>query len=338
MLSKEEVLKQSEGAFAHWGDVWKENARRNGEKYKTDGRTQKDLLFRGKGRVLVCVGMGPSLEMQIDKLKNVGTGVDIACVDKAFFYLMEHGIKPQYVVTADSGISFDKYCKKYLDQTDDIILIANVVCNLEWSLNWKGPVYYHVNKDNIETEKIYAEESGCREIIPASSNVGNTVVVFATQLFDYDKYCLIGYDFCWRYDSNYYAFEDSDKRYWMNHHMILDKNGELAKTSQNLLFSCKWLQDFYTAELKKRGVEIFDCSRTGICSIPSSRLEKHIHAEPRKISSEEKKHIVNLTREKFVINATDGNEKLNKALKELLVTDIIINHIPHNVAQFLEAR
>lgn len=337
MLSADEVLKQSESAFGQWRETWDSHAEKNGKKFKEDGNAQKDLLFSGAGKKLLCVGMGPSFETNIEAIKNRGEGVDIACVDKAFFYLMEQGIKPQYVFLADAGISFADYCEKHLEETKDIILISNVTANVDWTLNWKGKVFFYVNKDNIKTEERYGKISGCNEVIPAASNVGNSVVVFSAQILGYDEYLLVGYDYCFGYDDNYYAFNDNNKRYWMAHHILMDKRGRMVKTSQNLLFSARWLADFYNTQLKTKGIKVFDCSGKGICGLPEANLSKKLNYKPRVLNDIEKNQIIQGSKESIVIGAQEGNEKLNDALKNNFVTEIVVNHIPKRIINLVEA-
>ena len=335
-LTEKEVLEQSRSAFRQWCDVWDSHSVRNGETMRKRGITQKQLSFTGIGKTLLCIANGPSFERHIETIKKYQDNVDIACVDKCFPALMDHGIKPNFVFLADAGMDYEKYAAKY-DQTN-ILLICNVTSNPEWGEKWAGPVSFYVNKDNIGTEIRYGEKSGCKDIIPASSNVGNSVIVFSAQVFGYDEYLLVGYDYCWFKDSNYYAFEDSVKRYWMNHLSIIDIAGDLASTSQNLLFSARWMTDFYNNVAIRFGTRMFNCSGRGILSIPQGNLERRLkRAGKRAISEQEKNNILRSKLEQVVINSTmpDKQERLNNALSKLSVTDVIINYIPPEVMAWL---
>lgn len=335
-LSNQEVLEQSKAAFAQWGEMWKKNARINGVKYKKDGNSHKNYMFSGIGKKLICVAFAPSFEYNIDLLKK--TDMDIACVDKCLSRLLDNGIIPKYVFLADAGIDYKKWLEPYLDKTKDITLIANITCNPEWVNNWKGDVLFYVNKDNIETEKIYIAESGCRDIIPASSNVGNTVVVFSTQIFGYDEYLLLGYDYCWGDRDKYYAFEDSDKRWWMKHAQVIDKNGELVNTSGNLLFSARWLSDFYTNVAIKQPYKIYNCSDKGILSMPQCNLKKKIaDYNVRKISNQEKSMVANKRMETINITSDTSRDELLNLLNTLPVMNVQINYLPKEVESWLRS-
>lgn len=336
-LTKSDVLAQSRSAMDQWGPTWEKNAKRNGEVYKRHGTSHKDLLFAGAGRTLLCIAFSPSFEDNIELLKKYKdtTKVDIACVDKCMSKLLENGITPDYVVLADAGIDYETWCEPYIDQTKEIILITNVTANPLWSENWKGKVVFHVNKDNIESEKIYMKVSGCNEMIPASSNVGNTIIVFSTQVLGYDRYCLLGYDYCWSNDDNYYAFTDSDKRYWMKHLTLVDNSGKMVFTSQNLHFSARWMQDFYDYH---RGIfDIYCCSPRGLLNFQRLDLEKVLReSDVRKLSEEEKMKIIQLRIEEIVIDSRGGSEALNKAINETNVAEVIVRHIPQSVIEWME--
>lgn len=269
-MTEQEVRQQSEAAFGQWKEIWERHSRFNGEIYKRDGHSHKDLLNHGIGRQLLCIATGYSLEREIETVKQYRDKCDIACVDKSFGVLMDHGIKPDFVVIADANVSYEIWAERHIEETAGITLVANVNANIEWTKNWKGRIIFYVNKDNIKTEEIYMELSGCRELIPASSNVGNTVVVFFAQICNYDRYLLLGYDYSWAPGSNYYAFNDNDKRHWMRHMFALGVNGELCYTSQNLNFSARWLVEYCQKQMAFK--RFHNCSGAGVLTINPRKL------------------------------------------------------------------
>ena len=338
MLSKKEVLEQSKSAFAQWEDTWRKHAKRNGELYKEAGTSHKDLLYNGIGKQLLCLGFSPSFELKIEEIKKYKSdATDIAAVEKCLGYLLDNEIKPKYIFVCDAGIDYDRWCKPWIQYTEDIILISSITANPKFAENWLGPKYFFCNKDNIESEKIFIEISGCKEIIPASSNVGNSVVVFSTQVLGYDKYLLLGLDYCWFDDENYYAFNDNEKRYWMKHANVIDIKGRIVNTSQNLIFSSRWLEDFINKKCVYDGISVYNCSGQGIMNVPQRSLKTMLEkAQIRKITDQEKNMIVNKKASSTVIYASPvANEQLDKVLKENNVVNIIVNHISDEVVQCL---
>jgi hypothetical protein len=302
-LTPEQVLKQSKEAFGQWEETWKENSALNGKLLKKIGTSQKDILGSGAGRNLLIVAMGSSLERNIDLIKKNRDKFDVMCVDKAFGKLIDHGIIPQYVVLADA---------------------KDVNGNPEWTHNWLSKVYFYVNKDNIKSEEIFCKISGCKEVIPAGSNVGNTCVIFAGQVLKYDVNMLIGYDYCWYEDESYYAFEDCDKRYWMKHHYLIDGIGRLCMTSGNLLFSCKWLTDFLTGVVSRMNFTVVNCSG-GLLRYKNMPLKKVIDKlKNRKVGEEERKAILDARTREIVVNDPAA---LDRVIKEKNVVSCAVRYL-----------
>lgn len=331
-LTTEEVLRQSEGAMKQWSETWKTNAKVNGEILKDRGYSNQRIFGHGIGKKLVCVAFGAELEKQVEHLKIKNEAVDIACVDKAMSYLLDNGIKPDFVSLADAGIDYEKWCAPYIDQTEDIALLMNVTANPKWAENWKGKVFYFVNQDNIKTEDIFAPLSGCNELVKASSNVGNSVLVHAETYMMYDSYYLIGYDYHWT-EGNYYCNNDSDKRWYMNHFQVLLPNGKLVSTSQNLLFSARWLMDFIKAIIVPHKKKIFTCSDS-LLELPSAKLERVMkETTQRTLNPKEIDFVVQNRSQNIRISPDDGGEKLKEVLQSHQVVDVVVRHLPKDLFQ-----
>ena len=160
--------------------------------------------------------------------------------------------------------------------------------------------------------------------------MGNTVVVFAAQVLGYDEYLLLGYDYCWGDKDNYYAFKDSEKRYRMKHINLVDLSGRLVNTSQNLLFSSRWLSDYYSKILRHQ-TRIYNCSGQGILRIPEANLIKKLkNAKIRQLHPVEKHNIMQSKKKQKEINSNtpENEKKLLNILKTYNIANIIINYIP----------
>jgi hypothetical protein len=336
MLTEAEVRQQSEAAFGQWADTWDYNATENGKLHSEKPNSTQDLLFAGAGKTLLCVAYAPGLDKHLETIKKYrdNEAWDIACVDKAFGVLCENGIIPEFCFVSDAGISYEKWLKPYEEFSSQSILLTCVTANHEYVSKWRGDRYFYVNKDNIQTEQRYMQKSGVREVIPASSNVGNSVVTFSTQILGYDRYLLVGYDYCWGEDEKYYAQIDSDKRYWMAHAFIIDNQDRFCKTSQNLMFSAKWLNDYYIA-MKQIGVTLVNCSGQGFTSVPMTNLEKELKsAVVRKLTQPEKDDIIRKKTRQVIVDQSN-KEKLHEYLSTMQLSNVIINYIPNGVLEWV---
>jgi hypothetical protein len=247
-------------------------------------------------------------------------------------YLIDRGIKPNFVYVADAIVDYDKWGKPWIDQTEDICLFLNVCANPAWARNWKGKIFYFVNQDNIETEKVFAPISGCNELVKASSSTGNTVIVHAATYMLYDEYIMVGYEHAWGDDDKYYIAEDSDKRWYMNHIQIIANDGELVSTSQNLFFTVRWLSDFIQAIILPQKKKIFTTSKRGILRIPYKNLEKDFERyKGRTLSQEEINFVIQNRLQIQTVRPQDGNEGLQKALTGKHIFDIGIKYLPEDL-------
>jgi len=308
-LTYADVKKQSHTVFKQFGESkWIPFA--NDNVNLVNQRSTEELRNCGLGKVLVSVAMGASLEDQIETLKKFRNRCDILCCDKAFGVLLDHGITPDFVMLCDCNIEY-RWVAPYIDKTAGIKLIATPYANTEWTKKWKGPVYFYVNRDAIETEKVFLPIMGPQGIrtIPASSNVSNAQVVFMTgnDEFDqtnfsgYDKILLVGYDYSWTAEGNYYAFSNpKPKRFYMAQHTLLDINRDIVLTSGNLLFSARWLTQF----VNSWRLPIFNCSGRGLLAINKANLEDELSTVNPSATEQIRKSFNDLSEKRDSFNAS----------------------------------
>ena len=292
ILGYSAVKKQSQAVYNQFGETkWvpftKENA-------KLGGRDCNELKLAGLGKFLVLAAMGESLAEYIPLLKEHRDRFDLVTCDKGFGVLLDHGIKPDYVQICDCNIPL-KWLEPYVAETKGVKLLATCYANPEWTSRWLGPRYFYVNRDSLDTQKVFLPIMG-KDIrqIPAGSNVSNAMVIFQLGVDErspvnwagYEEYFLVGYDYSWRPRSpdlaaevkqgDYYAFNDTvPKRHYMDHRTLIDINGDIVRTSENLLFSAKWLYSYVTAY----GLPVTNSSGRGLLDIPRQlRFPKAVEA------------------------------------------------------------
>lgn len=268
MLSPSDIQKQSERAYGQWAPQWREHAKIH-SKYPM--KRLEDFENSGIGKAILCVANGYSFEKEIETIKKYQHNVDILCCDKTIGHLIRHGIKPKFCLVADANVSFAQYLKPVADQLEDTILFSNVCSNPEWTEkgNWKDRYFFSV-MDILESQKEWQALSGCPNVVAAGTNVSNSLVIFLTQcdnggrknFFAYDKMLLIGFDYSWKVGESYYAFDrdGGGKMNYMRHSYLLDLERKLCVTSNNLVFSAKWLAQ-YVDTFK---LPVVQCSRASI--------------------------------------------------------------------------
>lgn len=251
-MNTDALIRQSKTAYAQWCEQWRDHATQHKAFEK---KPLLDLFSIGVGKAVLAVANGYSFEEQIEVIKQHKDNVDIMACDKTLGPLIDHGIQPTYCMVCDANVNYEKYLEPYKDKLSKTILLINVCANPKWSFNgnWKQR-YFFVNKDVIDSHLEFAELSGCQNFIPAGTNVSNAMLIMLTQcdnegkrnFFGYDKILLSGFDYSWRLDGKYYAFNETGdgKEDYMCHTYFTTQTGKFAYTSGNLAFSKDWIAKY----------------------------------------------------------------------------------------------
>jgi hypothetical protein len=267
-MNEQMIREQSKAAYAQWAPQWRDHAAQNAVFFM---KSLEDLQNTGVGKAVLCVANGYSFEENIETIKKHQHNVDIMACDKTLGHLIDNGIKPKYLIMCDANVDYERYMAKWKDQLQDTILLANVCGNPLWAKNgnWKDK-YFFINKDILQSELEFSQISGCKNFIPAGTNVSNAMVVMLTQsdnggrqnFFGYDKILLIGYDYSWRHGGKYYSFnKDGDnKASYMRHIYTNTTDGDFAYTSGNLHFSAQWFLTY----VKAFNLPVVQCSGKSI--------------------------------------------------------------------------
>lgn len=278
------IRSQSEAAYKQWAEQWRDHAKQNSKFFM---KSLADFENTGVGRAVLCVANGYSFEENLATIQKYKNRIDILACDKTLGHLLDNGIKPKFVMMCDANVDYDKYMAPWKDQLQDTILLANVCGNPKWADNgnWKDK-YFFINKDILESEKEFSAISGCTNMIPAGTNVSNAMVVILTQsdnsgrrnFFNYDKILCIGYDYSWRHDGKYYAFdnEGGGKHQYMRHVYLNTTDGDFAYTSGNLSFSAQWFETY----VKAFNLPVVICTGKSILhKLKNAPLEEQIQYE-----------------------------------------------------------
>jgi hypothetical protein len=314
-LSSEQIKQQSLAAYNQWAEQWRRHAKHHS---KYDMKPLSDFQNSGIGRAILCVANGYSFELEIETIKKHRENVDILACDKTLGHLLRHGIKPDFVIVCDANVNYEKYLEPWKDQLQDTVLFASVAANPEWADkgNWKDR-YFFTLVDVLGSEKEFQALSGCRNAIPAGTNVSNSMVVFLTQsdndgrrnFFGYDKILLIGFDYCWREGGSYYAFDKDGggKANYMRHVYTRNIANDLCYVSNNLGFSAQWLQQ-YVETFK---LPVVQCSRESVLSLKNiAALSDQMKYSYKREDREKVSALVRLRRE-LMAKAKEAEESLN---------------------------
>jgi len=203
----------------------------------------KEYFIKGnplpKGLVAYLIGAGPSLEKNVAELKNVGSRGTIVCIDANLNYLIQNGVMPEYCASLDASDKMWTMIKPVIKYTKNITLVVNTASNPKVVRNWLGPIFffssihprfptkseeyfaksrYAIAKRNIKKgTELFANKNykiifpGVLLELPCGGNVTTTAHAFCMQCLKATTIVMVGMDFSWKSDSNFYAGKEHQK-------------------------------------------------------------------------------------------------------------------------------
>ena len=191
-------------------ELWKNNYDMNIELGHLSLQKSKPILFIQNTKPyqempVVLIVAGPSLDKNIEELKGYKDNCIIVCADVVLFKLVEHEIKPDFVVNVDPHESITRFFEKF--DTSDIALVCPVTTNPKTIQSWKGNIFYYVQSDVPGFPKGEALKRINRNIKSWGTLfnrffVGASMLQFASML-NPSMILLVGYDFAYTDDKPY---------------------------------------------------------------------------------------------------------------------------------------
>lgn len=119
----------------------------------------KDLKDKYKGKPVICVASGPSLDKQLPLLKEVKGKALIICAESAFRVLMKNGISPDVVCILERGANSYDLSIKGLEIPEETALVGLTLMDERIPRAWNQYVV-PVFKENITHSRLMNEALG----------------------------------------------------------------------------------------------------------------------------------------------------------------------------------
>ena len=143
----------------------------------------------------IIVGAGPSLNKNVDLLKNVGNKACILCLDSAYPVLKKHEIRPHFVASVDAK----KNLNVFGDLTNwDIPLIVMSNARYELTRAAKGPIIWGYESQEFPRE-IRGDIGKDDELVPTDYGVISLALSFALSI-EVNQMVFIGMDLSYSKD------------------------------------------------------------------------------------------------------------------------------------------
>ncbi|MCR4584371.1 MAG: DUF115 domain-containing protein [Lachnospiraceae bacterium] len=152
-------------------DLWRINACKNVKRADISFRELRDELQSDEW---IVVAAGPSLDDNMDFLKEAVGKIRIVTVETVLKKLLLAGVKPDVVTVADPKEAIMRYLEGIEDKTRDIPLVAGILTGWKYLHKYQGRVCLITEGENVLR---YTEKKKADEIW----NVGGTVSALAIE-------------------------------------------------------------------------------------------------------------------------------------------------------------
>lgn len=263
---QDQVNKQT---FAEVENLWLDNLQRNRKRIKRagDARVLLDGIA-GPNRFPIIVGAAPSLKTNWEGLLQRDPKImPIIAVNSALPFLLDKGIKPEFVVAVDA----DPVVAEHLDNGwFDSHLICSTLVHPKVVDTWKGPMsflWYELNalmgrKQRRLIQKL--DERGRKHFMhpwPAMGNVFNMGVCLSVLVMKAKTIVLCGNELSWK-DENEMHVDDATAPTEVQPGMAIARNqkGDIVYTNHTMWLYKLLLEHF----LSQFPVNVFEASEGGV--------------------------------------------------------------------------
>ncbi|UVL00104.1 motility associated factor glycosyltransferase family protein [Pseudomonas sp. B21-048] len=217
-----------------------------------------ELFGSRKGQEVFVIATGPSLEQHFETLRAIRNQAErplFICVDTAYRPLLDHGVRPDVVVSIDQRISV---CHLPSEGTADITLAYMPMVDPQVLAAWQGPRYA-----SYSASPIYQQ---LRQQWPKGElYVGGSVIHPAVDLavkMGAAQITLFGADFAFPNNKTHAGWNDGDlgPQLCAAKHWVLDGNGQRIKTQLNFRSYLCELERFIAGHPQ---VRFYNSSRAG---------------------------------------------------------------------------
>lgn len=255
----------------------------------TNIKELKDLF---KGERAVLVASGPSLKEHIEDIRKMQKGAYVFAAGSSTRGLLRFGIKPDFVVTYDSGkVNYETHFK---DLAYDGPLICGSMVNADILAHHSGPVIYLMNSTDYVTQR-FIKDVPLFDEVPSVANLTLVLIYY----LGFKEVYLVGQDLA-LINGDYYAEG-------IHHHhgsvsqkgtmMVEDNNGTMVQTNEmlftflqtfNNIMSQLKNADFKAYNLSKYGAKIDGVPYIASEELPSfpMRKELKLSIKPKEVSKE----------------------------------------------------
>jgi hypothetical protein len=160
------------------------------------------------------VGIGPSLDANIEELKRAYRRAIIIATDASLYPLLAKGIKPDIVINFDCQRDQKTLWENLPKNAGDITLIANSCCHPNIFKSYPGPLmfYNQWHKKDVFVDRLLPYIFPHLGDLPSVGTVGNMGIMLASKM-GCDPIMTVGMDLCYQKKGDGWQYRCEDYRY-----------------------------------------------------------------------------------------------------------------------------
>lgn len=228
-------------------DKWYTNRFENAMKPSLNG---KSLINAHKGLPGIVVGAGPSLAVQLEKLRSLQGKAVMIAASTAMEILHNHGIKPTYAIAIDQDPITSGGLHEHLDSDVPLIFDGQIAQN---SLEYKGPkIQMQLNVNRYQIADLPIFESG-----PSVANVSVDVL----HKMGCSPILLVGMDLSYTDNKLYCEGTQFNQDITGTQYVhLINNKSEPCITEPSFISMRNWFEE-YVNRVKP---EVYNCTERGI--------------------------------------------------------------------------
>lgn len=222
------------------------------------GKEVSALRSRFAGKTVYIIAAGPSLDQNMQELRNLGEDGIILATGTVLKKLLAAGIRPDYVIIIDAGKTTYVQTEGLQETTIPLLYLSTVYYQIP--AEYPGDRYVILQKDYTKSEE-YAREHGY-DTYESGGSVTTTALELSIRL-GASRIVLVGADLAYTDGKNHAAdtayVREREESYGC---MVEDIHGRQVMTARNLNIYRKWIEKRIQRE-QASGIQFIDATEGG---------------------------------------------------------------------------
>lgn len=232
-----------------WRDIWLDNTAKNHKKYGPfKNASVGSIQGLAKNQPVIIVGSGPSLAVNVDRLKDT-KGIKVLSCLHNYHYLEDRGVKPDFYVSLDAGaVTLEevseggtKTAEEYYASTKDKTLIAFIGSHPSLLEKWQGKILWYNAPipDKSIIEAIDAIEK-FHTFVSTGGNVLGACFYIAKGIMGANPIIFTGADFAFSYTKKFHPWNSKYDKTLGAYIRAVDVFGNSVCTWPSYMNFSKW--------------------------------------------------------------------------------------------------